>query len=211
MLESFPWISFFLAISLLTISPGVDTLIVIRNSARGGVVSGVLTSFGICSGLFVHATVSAVGLSVILMSSAQLFFWLKMAGAGYLIYLGAQSLRSAWHAKGLVIAESAQAPRVSGSEAFRQGFLSNVLNPKTVVFYMAFLPQFIQPEYSAMEQSFLMAGLHFALAMIWQSLLAFTVHKAKIWLARPKVSQVLDSLTGVLLMGLGIRLATSQV
>ena len=81
---------------------------------------------------------------------------------------------------------------------------------KTIVFYMAFLPQFINPEYSAVAQSLFMAALHFIIAMVWQTFLAVMVHRARVWLARPKVAQVLDSLTGVLLVGFGIKLALTQ-
>ncbi|MEP0071621.1 MAG: LysE family transporter, partial [Marinomonas sp.] len=90
------------------------------------------------------------------------------------------------------------------------GILSNVLNPKPIIFYMAFLPQFIDPSYSALGQSLFMATLHFFIAMAWQTFLALMVHKARVWLARPKVAQVLDGLTGLLLVGFGVKLALSQ-
>jgi len=94
--------------------------------------------------------------------------------------------------------------------SFRQGILSNVLNPKPIIFYMAFLPQFIDPSHSALAQSLFMASLHFIIAMVWQTFLALMVHKARVWLARPKVALVLDGLTGVLLLGFGVKLALSQ-
>jgi RhtB (resistance to homoserine/threonine) family protein len=210
MLEHFQWLPFLVAISLLTMSPGVDTILVMRNAARGGWKDGFLTSLGICMGLFGHATVSALGLSVILLGSAELFFVFKLMGAAYLVYLGVQSLRSAMHPMGMKFTDSRQSNAVGGLVSFRQGLLSNVLNPKPIIFYMAFLPQFIDPNYSALNQSLFMALLHFTLAMIWQTFLAVMVHKARIWLARPKVAQVLDSLTGLLLVGFGVKLALSQ-
>lgn len=209
MLEHFQWLPFLAAISLLTMSPGVDTILVLRSSAVGGWRIGFITSLGICLGLFAHATVSALGLSIILLGSATLFTTFKLLGALYLMYLGVQAIRSAIHAKGLQIGTS-QVRTLSPWSAFRQGILSNVLNPKPIIFYMAFLPQFIDPSYSALEQSLFMAFLHFTLAMAWQTFLAVVVHKARILLARPKVARVLDSLTGVLLLGFGVRLAMSQ-
>lgn len=209
MLEHFQWLPFFLAITVLTMSPGVDTLLVLRSSAVAGWRVGFVCSLGICLGLFAHATVSALGLSVILLGSATLFTAFKIAGALYLVYLGIQALRSAWHPKGLTL-KLPEGRKMTAKMAFRQGILSNILNPKTIVFYMAFLPQFINPEYSAIAQSLFMAALHFIVAMVWQTFLAVMVHRARVWLARPKVAQVLDSLTGVLLVGFGIKLALTQ-
>ena len=209
MIEQFQWLPFLLAITVLTMSPGVDTLLVLRSSAVAGWRVGFVCSLGICLGLFAHATISALGLSVILLGSATLFTAFKVAGALYLVYLGVQALRSAWQPQGLTL-NVPEGRQMNAKLAFRQGILSNILNPKTIVFYMAFLPQFINPEYSAVAQSLFMAALHFIIAMVWQTFLAVMVHRARVWLARPKVAQVLDSLTGVLLVGFGIKLALTQ-
>ena len=113
-----------------------------------------LTSIAICSGLFVHATVSAVGISLVLLQSAWMFTALKMLGAMYLLWLGVVTIRSA--RQPLAISEDV-APgglsRFNVIRSVREGFLSNVLNPKPIVFYMAFLPQFIDPAASALNQS----------------------------------------------------------
>ena len=154
--------TFLIPITLLTITPGVDTVLIIRNTTRGGWRDGVLSSLGICCGLFVHAVVSAVGISVILLQSAWAFQTLKMAGAGYLVWLGIVSLRSAARA-GVPLQLNGRANsgnRFSVRRSLLEGFLSNVLNPKAVVFYMAFLPQFIDPNRSALYQSLFLAGLH---------------------------------------------------
>ena len=209
MLEQFQWLPFLAAITLLTMSPGVDTIIVMRNSAVAGYQKGLLTSLGICLGLFGHAAVSALGLSVILLGSASMFTALKLAGAAYLIYLGYQSLKSAARPTGLIVSQEGMAG-LSHFAAFRQGLLSNVLNPKPIIFYMAFLPQFINPEYSALQQSLFMAFMHFSIAMIWQGILALLVHRAKAWLAKPQVSRVIDGLSGTLLLGFGTRLALQE-
>ena len=210
MLEHFQWLPFLAAITILTMSPGVDTIIVMRNAAAGGWRLGFLTSLGICMGLFAHATVSALGLSVILLGSAGLFTAFKLVGAAYLVYLGVQAIRSALKPVGMTFKEVRNPKALSAWGSFRQGLLSNVLNPKPIIFYMAFLPQFIDPSHSALVQSLFMASLHFIIAMVWQTFLALMVHKARVWLARPKVAQVLDSLTGILLVGFGVKLALSQ-
>ncbi len=98
----------------------------------------------------------------------------------------------------------------SARRSLLEGFLSNVLNPKAVVFYMAFLPQFIDPARSALQQSLFLAGLHFAIAMVWQCLLASIVHKAKTWMQNQKVRRSLDGVTGSIMMLFGIKLALDR-
>ena len=210
--SSFQWLPFLIAICVLTMSPGVDTILVMRNSAIAGYKKGLLTSLGICIGVFAHATVSALGLSVILLGSASLFMALKLAGAIYLIYLAWQCLQSAYRASGIHLEQSKEPNKTFTSyQALRQGLLSNVLNPKPIIFYMAFLPQFINPEYSALQQSLFMAFLHFSIAMVWQGILAVMVHKARVWLARPNVARMIDGVSGMLLLGFGSRLIWQEL
>lgn len=206
MFEHFQWLPFLVAITLLSMTPGLDSLLVIRNAARGGVRDGLLTSLGICLGLFAHASISAAGLSVILLGSATLFTALKLAGAAYLVWLGVQSLRAAVRAHGLSIPNERHR-QVPAATSLREGLLSNVLNPKPIVFYMAFLPQFIDPAHSALAQSMAMAAMHFAIATLWQGGLVLMVGRARQLLARPQVSRVMDGVTGTLLLGLGVKLA----
>ncbi|MCW8906680.1 MAG: LysE family translocator [Sedimenticola sp.] len=205
--DSYLW-AFLIAITLLTVSPGVDTLLVIRNSVRGGFRDGALTSLAICLGLFVHAAVSAGGISLILMQSAWLFALLKLAGAGYLVWLGAKSLHAAYRGGGALKLDTDRVihRRVSVWTSLREGFFSNVLNPKTVVFYMAFLPQFIQPGDPALSKSLFLAGIHFLIANIWQLVLVLMVGRAYRWLSRPRVGRIFDSLTGSVMIFFGVRL-----
>ena len=204
--------TYIIAITLLTLTPGVDTMLIIRNTSRGGWRDGAVSSVGICTGLFVHATVSAVGISVILLQSAMAFSALKLAGATYLVWLGLVSLRNAWKGEKIEGPELENAPRFrfSARRSLVEGFLSNVLNPKTVVFYMAFLPQFIDPSGSALQQSLILAGFHFAIAMIWQCFLALVVNRAKTWLQHRAVHRTFDGLTGSIMMLLGIKLALTR-
>ena len=201
--------TYLIAITLLTITPGVDTVLIIRNTTRGGWRDGALSSLGICCGLFVHATVSAVGISVILLHSAWAFQALKLAGAAYLVWLGVVSLRSAARhgAPPPVNGRRIENHRFSARRSLMEGFLSNVLNPKAVVFYMAFLPQFINPAGSALGQSLFLAGLHFVIAMVWQCLLASVVDRAKNWMRNERIRRSLDGLTGSIMMLFGIKLA----
>ncbi len=140
-------IAFALAAGALTIAPGPDTMLVIRNVLRGGRRDGIVTTFGICMGLFVHASLSALGVSVLLTYSTTAFNVLKLAGAGYLMYLGLQSLQRALSSAAPLEHPDARAGSHNRSmrRCLLEGWLSNVLNPKTAVFYLAFLPQFIRP------------------------------------------------------------------
>jgi RhtB (resistance to homoserine/threonine) family protein len=199
--------TYLIAITLLTLTPGVDTMLVIRNTARGGWRDGAASSLGICSGLFVHATISAVGISVILLQAAWAFSTLKLAGAAYLVWLGACSWRKVFRRDSFQVVNGMTSGSFRLRRSLREGFLSNVLNPKTAVFYMAFLPQFINPAHSALAQSLLLAALHFIIAMIWQCLLALMVKQLKRWLQRPAISQCFDGITGTIMIALGLRVA----
>ncbi|OCH30098.1 threonine transporter RhtB [Aliivibrio fischeri] len=203
--------AFFIAILLLTMTPGLDTALVIRNTTRGGWKDGITCSLGICCGLFVHATMSAVGLSVVLVSSAELFTVVKTIGAIYLIWLGVQSIRSTFsHSKSIDMSSNKNLEAPSLKVSFKEGFLSNILNPKTAVFYLALLPQFINPEYSAFAQSLLMASIHFVIAMIWQGGVALLVEKAKQLMSSSVVKNRIERVTGAVLVMLGVNLLVSK-
>lgn len=204
--------TFLVAITLLTLTPGLDTVLVIRNTTRGGWKDGTVSSFGICCGLFAHASLSAIGISVILVQSAWLFQAVKLVGAMYLIWLGISSVRSGWKAKGLVALNDSvlQKQPLDMKRSFREGFLSNILNPKTAIFYLAFLPQFIDPQSSAFLQSMILASIHFVIAMLWQGGLSFMVEKAKQWLSKPSTNAWLESISGGVMVALGLQLALSK-
>ncbi|SDH62707.1 resistance to homoserine/threonine (RhtB) family protein [Vibrio xiamenensis] len=204
MIENFQ--AFVIAITILTLTPGLDTALVIRNTSRGGFVDGSVTSLGICSGLFVHALLSAIGISAVLAQSAELFNMVKMVGAAYLVYLGISSLRSTLKGQAHLAIGQGQGAQFVVKRSLKEGFLSNVLNPKTAVFYLAFLPQFINPEYSPLLQSMLMAAIHFVIAMIWQCGLAGALDKAKNLLKSSRFMRWMEGTTGVVLVAFGVKL-----
>jgi threonine/homoserine/homoserine lactone efflux protein len=211
--------AYLVAIALLTVTPGVDTLLVMRNAGRGGLARGLrdgcVTSVGICCGLFIHATLSALGISVLLVETAWAFTAVKWAGACYLIWLGLGSLRQAMarapaNTDGQLIS-SAEHPLmkpVSTWVSFREGLLSNVLNPKTALFYMALLPQFIDPAGNAFQQSLFLAAVHFVLAMAWQCGLALVVVKFRRFGVGQGIKRILNALTGGFFVAIGAKLAT---
>lgn len=193
--------------ALLTLTPGADTMLVLRSALLRGRRAGLLTVAGICCGLFVHATLSALGLSVILVRSARAFEVVKLVGACYLVFLGLQSIVSA--ARG-PRPEKARAAAVSARRAFAEGLLNNVLNPKVAVFYLAFLPQFVGPRDPVLAKSLVLAGIHCAQGIVWLSFLTLFVGRMRLALARPGVQRGLESLSGVVLVGFGVRLAAER-
>ncbi|PWI34210.1 threonine transporter RhtB [Vibrio albus] len=198
--------AFLIAITILTLTPGIDTALVIKNTTRSGVKDGCVTSFGICSGLFIHATFSAVGISAILLQSAQLFMAVKWVGALYLIWLGISSMKSTFKGGNGLDVDSVSSRTFSARRAVREGFLSNVLNPKTAVFYLAFLPQFINPDYSPFLQSLTMAGIHFMIAMVWQCGVSMAVTSAQKLVKNSAMLTWMEGITGSVLIALGIKL-----
>ncbi|SJL83083.1 LysE family translocator [Vibrio palustris] len=201
--------AFIVAITILTLTPGLDTALVIRNTSRAGLKDGCVTSFGICSGLFVHAMCSAIGVSAILAQSAYWFQVVKWVGAAYLIWLGFKSLKTLFsHQVDTMQVDSVHTSHHNFNvrRSLQEGFLSNVLNPKTAVFYLAFLPQFINPQHSAVLQSLFMAGLHFLIAMIWQCSVSGLLNKAKHLLKSVKFTRWMEGTTGSVLIALGVKL-----
>ena len=202
----FQLLTYLIAITLLTITPGVDTMMVLRNTLRGGARDGLVSSLGICLGLFVHATLSAVGISAVLLYSANAFSVLKIIGACYLLWLGFSSLKSFWHARYETQPPTAMHLAFRPWRSLREGFLSNVLNPKAIIFYMAFLPQFIDPQGSALWQSLYLASLHFVVGTVWQGILVAMICSAGTVMLNPKVRQKLDLFSGLVMLFLGARL-----
>jgi threonine/homoserine/homoserine lactone efflux protein len=206
---SVDYAGFALLATLLTLQPGQDTLLVLRNAGQGGAAAGIATTAGVCSGLFLHATLSAVGLSALLMASAELFIALKLAGAAYLVWLGVQSLLRLRRPRG---ADAAPPVRraLATRTALRQGFLSNALNPKTATFYLALLPQFAVFPERVLADSLTLAGIHFGIAFAWLGLVSALVDRGRRLLARAWLARAVDGVTGAALLAFGIRLALSK-
>lgn len=206
-------LSFTLVAAALTLSPGADTMLVVKNVLRGGRNAGVATTFGICGGLFIHATLSALGISIILMQSATAFHLVKMSGACYLVYLGIQSIR-----RGMRKGYGGEEPgTISGlykgcstRKYLLEGLLTNVLNPKVAVFYLAFLPQFIGPTDPVLPKSLLLAGIHYVEGILWLVTLSFTLDRTKRFFVKSTLKRWLDGLCGSILVGLGVRLALER-
>jgi threonine/homoserine/homoserine lactone efflux protein len=204
-------LTFIVAVTLLTISPGSDTMLVFRSVLKRGQAAGLMTTLGICTGLFVHATLSALGLSVILLRSAVAYEIVKGLGACYLIGLGVWTLIQARRCSNRLDADHKMPPapalvKKGWPQAFIEGLLNNVLNPKPAIFYLAFLPQFINPSDPVLLKSLMLAGIHFAIGIVWLALLVILIGKIGAWLTRTSVRQKLEMTTGTILIGLGVGL-----
>ncbi len=203
-------IAFTIVAAAMTMVPGADTMLVVRNVLRGGRWDGFVTVTGICTGLYVHALLSALGVSVILMQSPAAFTVMKIAGACYLVWLGLQSLRGAARKTVAKAADAVSRAVVTPARCFREGFLTNVLNPKVAVFYLALLPQFIKPTDPVLLKSLLLTAIHFVLGILWLGAVAWLVDRSRIFFLKPNMRRWLDAICGSLLIGLGVRLALQR-
>ena len=195
--------------TLLTIAPGQDTLLVLRNATLGGFAGGLGTTAGVASGLFLHATLSAVGVSAIVATSAEVFAALKLLGTAYLVWLGLQSFLRLRARRDDGAHRDVGTAVVHPGAAARQGFLSNVLNPKTATFYLALLPQFVEPEH-ALFQSLTLGAVHFVITLAWLGTLSLFVEWGREILSRPRVQQTVDSLADAAFLLFGVRLALAK-
>lgn len=204
----------FLSISVLVIvTPGPDTAITIRNTLLGGRVGGIFTALGIAAGQTIWALATSVGIVALLLASEPVFLATKYAGAVYLVYLGIQALRAA-------IRPSEDAHPASGAPrptrqltpfvAFRQGVISDLGNPKMAVFFASLLPQFV-PAGSATVSALLSLGLVFAgMTFAWLTFYAIVIARLGDLLRRPAIRRGLEGVTGVVLIGLGLRVAAER-
>jgi RhtB (resistance to homoserine/threonine) family protein len=203
------WLVFFSAALALNLSPGPDLLFVLSRTLSGGRRVGVASACGVCSGALVHVAAAALGISAILATSALAFAVVKYVGAAYLLYLGIQALRSA--GAGTQLALKA-APRTSAWQAYRQGILVDILNPKAAIFFMAFLPQFVRPDEGTVALQLLMLGVLVVLVAIVVecSLVLLAARASSALRGNRRLSQWLDRVLGSVLIGLGIRLGLAE-
>jgi RhtB (resistance to homoserine/threonine) family protein len=195
--------------ALVILAPGPDTALVTKNALRHGRRAALATSFGVVSGLVAWTLAAALGIAAIVRASETAFTVLKLVGAAYLIYLGVQALRAARRGHG-ADTPVGDAPTQQTSRAYRQGLLSNLANPKIAAFFTGFLPQFIAPGVSVTVPFLLLGAIFVAMTLGWLCIYALVASKAGGLLTRPRVRTALDRVTGVVLIGLGLRLVTER-
>ncbi len=206
-------IAFLPVAALLIAVPGPDVLLVVRNALLGR-RTGLATAAGTVMGLLVHVTAATVGLSALVASSATAFTLVKIVGAAYLVLLGLQSLwssrKTARAHLGRGVSGEAAASDASLSSALRQGLLTNVLNPKVAVFFVAFLPQFVPAGAPTLQSTAVLGAAFVLMTSAYLLLLVAATVRAATLLARPAVRRGLDRIAGVVFIGFGIRLATAS-
>ncbi|GAB2570823.1 lysine transporter LysE [Paractinoplanes abujensis] len=196
--------AFILVVALGAMSPGPDFAVVVRHSVVSGRGHGMATAAGIAAGVFVWAAAAASGVAALIAWAPGALTALKLVGAGYLLYLGVRSLRSGGQA-----AAVEPGARKSKRAAFRDGLLCNVLNPKAAVFFVALLPQFLPAE-PGIADTVVLSGLAVAVTIVWFTSVAALVSALRRLLDRAPVRRAIDRVTGVVLIGLGVRLAVTS-
>ncbi|KAB8194420.1 LysE family translocator [Nonomuraea phyllanthi] len=189
-------------------SPGPDFAVVVRRSALSGRLHGMSAATGTAVGVFVWVVAAATGIAAVLAASAVAFTVVKVVGAAYLFYLGARALISALRTGGGFALDAAGPARRGAGAAFVEGLLTNVLNPKAALFFVALVPQFVSSGASAGE-TLVLSVIALAGTVAWFLLVANVVGTLRKVFARPAVRRVVDGLTGAALIGLGIKLAAA--
>ncbi|MBS0470520.1 MAG: LysE family translocator [Proteobacteria bacterium] len=189
---------FAVAAGLLTITPGLDSALVLRTAAVEGSRRGMLAGFGICAGLFVWGAAASLGLSALLALSHTAYDILRIAGAGYVIWLGARLLLAAWRDEA---GRAAPGPAPSGRSWLLRGFLTNILNPKVGVFYVTFLPLFIPAGEPVALFAVVLTAIHVIETLLWFWLLTLAVRPMARFIGRG--ARILDGITGGALLAFG--------
>jgi threonine/homoserine/homoserine lactone efflux protein len=197
-------LEFALASLVVVAVPGPDQALITRNALVGGRKAGRRTVMGGASGITVHATAAALGVSALLATSATAYTALKIVGVAYLLYLGARMLLS----RGEVAAEEARETRVR--RPYVQGLLSNVLNPKVGLFFLTFLPQFLPADGAALPTALGLSAVFAAIYIAWFSGLVMVVDLVSDMLRRPRFAAWLERITGSAMVAFGVRLAAQS-
>jgi threonine/homoserine/homoserine lactone efflux protein len=203
------WLFFGIA-AVVIVVPGPDTAIVTKNALLHGRGAALGTALGVNAGLAVWTVASAFGVASLVRASDTAFTVLKLIGAAYLVWLGLQALRAARRGGSHADPESAGRAGLDGRGGFRQGLLSDLANPKIGAFFTGLLPQFAGPGHSVLVPFLALGALFVLMTVFWLCAYALVAVKASELLRRPRVSAAIDRLSGVILIGFGVRLALER-
>jgi threonine/homoserine/homoserine lactone efflux protein len=195
---------------VITLVPGADMALVTRQVVTRGRRAAQVTVFGNVTGIVVHAAALGAGLSALIVASATAYTTVKLAGAAYLVYLGAQSLRQARRTRRERAAAVAQPVSPRRGSPYLAGLISTVLNPKPALFFLSYLPQFIDRSHSVAFQLALLASIHIVLGLVWLSAYAWLVSRLQVVLARTRGKGAMESVSGAVLVALGVRVALER-
>ncbi|MGD9365096.1 MAG: LysE family translocator [Desulfobacteraceae bacterium] len=206
--------TFTLMVLLLTIIPGPNTALILRTVPQNGRRTGILNLVGIVSGFYMHGIISTLGLSALILKTSQAFFAVKLLGPIYLLYLGVTSLWQAFYLKHSSVktikGENNKNAIRKDKRLFLEGFLTNLLNIKASMFYLAVFPQFINLEGNPILESFILVAIHSIVVVIWFSFIIIAFGKITHALSSMKFKRMVQGATGSLLLWFGYRLLTYQ-
>lgn len=201
-------LSFTVIAALLVMSPGPNGVLIAKTVPTSGPSAGFANVAGFVTAFYLHGALSVLGISLILVQSAQAFLIVKMLGAAYLFWIGAKALYDAW--KGVPATQKVTPARRQRTlmKAFLEGFLTNALNPKVSMFYLAAFPQFISQAHGAVGASFTMVFIHSMLNLVWFSAMVLLFARMTGAAQNHRFQRWLKGLTGAVFIGFGAKLAT---
>ncbi|HYP61003.1 MAG TPA: LysE family translocator [Thermomicrobiales bacterium] len=209
MLDADRLLPYTLAVIALILAPGPNQAMVVARSLNGGRRAGIMTSLGVNTGTAFHTVAAALGLSALLATSALAFMIVKLFGAAYLLYLGIRLLLGRDHAMGLPPDNAVPTLRAGSANAYARAIVTGILNPKVALFFLAFLPQFVDRQAGSVFLQFLMLGaIIAAVGLAFDSALATAAGSVGRFLARnPRAARWRERITGTAFVALGVRLA----
>lgn len=203
-------LAFFGISALVIVTPGQDTVLTIRNTLLGGRVGGTFTAVGVALGQAIWTLAASAGVTALLLASEPAFAAVRVAGAAFLIYLGAQALIAAARGGAAQRVKAAEGNWLAPAIALRQGLMSNLGNPKMAVFFTSLLPQFVPAGHTAFLNMLALGLVFCCMTLGWLSIYALVVGRAGDLLSRPRIRRALDAGVGTVLVVLGVRLASQQ-
>lgn len=201
------FVSFTLVTALLVMSPGPNGVLIAKTVPTSGRAAGFANVAGFVTAFYLHGTLSILGISVILVQSAQLFMMVKIAGAAYLCWVGFKALREAWRGVKTVAEVAPAKRRRTLLVAFGEGFLTNALNPKVSIFYLAAFPQFIPVGEGAITSAFMLVCVHASINVIWFSAMIVLLSRLTGVARSGSFQRALKAVTGSVFIAFGIKLA----
>ena len=201
--------AYILLATALAVAPGPDVLFVVANGMQHRVKGAIASALGIGGGSVIHALAAALGISAIIAASPAAFEILRHAGAAYLAYLGVQALKSWWNYSNSLDPDQAVV-EISAWNVFQRGLITNTLNPKVIVFYLALLPQFINVELGNVGlQIFILGCIHNIIGITFLICIGLAAGKASGWLAKTSFGRWMDGIAGIFFLRLAVRLLVS--
>jgi threonine/homoserine/homoserine lactone efflux protein len=204
------FLPFLAVVALITVTPGPDTALVVRNTLQGGRRHGLLTAVGCSTGLLVWGVASSLGLATAFRASSAFFGAIRVAGGVYLLWLGIRVMWSSWSVDAGLRTVGGGVLRRHGHRPFLEGLLTDLLNPKAAVFFTALIPQFLTSDDRVLTTTLFYAAIAAAAALAGLLAYAYVAAQARVALGRPPIRRLLDRVTGAVLVGLGIRMLARE-